>query len=693
MTKEEKLASIHEEALKRFDEIQSAVREVRLQCLEDRRFCSVTGAQWEGWVGEQFQNKPQLEFNKVHLSVLRIHNEYRNNRITVDFVPRDGEPHDMADTCAGLYRADEQDSTADEAYDNAFEEGSTGGFGAWRLRAEYEDESDEDDEKQRIRLEPIFDADSCVFFDLDAKRQDKADAKYCFVLTALSHGAYEDEYGEGGTSWNKTITKTEFDWVTPDVIYVAEYYVVEKVKELVRVFRGLDGSEEKHRQSEFDDDPTLEDYLSATGFREVRQKKITKKRVHKYILSGSGVEEDCGYIPGEHIPIVPYFGKRWIVDNIERCMGHVRLAKDAQMLFNSLMSWLTDMAARFDVEKPIVTPEQVAGHAESWARDNVDRYAFLMLNALRDADGNPMPSGPVAYTKAPNVPPAMAALIQIAIQALDDLLGNQQAGEELQPNLSGKAVELIQNRLDMQTFIYMSNLKKSMKRSGEIWLSMAKELFVESKRKMKLISSDGKVDSVTLNTPGVDHETGEQITMNSLTEEAFDVVADVGPSSSSRRASTVRALTNMAQITTDEQDRSVLISAAMMNMEGEGIGDLRDYYRNKLLRLGVVKPTKEEAAQLQAEMQNQQPDPQQQYLLAAAEQAQADAAQSRAKTVETIASADLKRAMTSKTLAEAMGEHHQQQIASVQMLQNILSAQQSQQSQQVQQPQQAAQQI
>src|SRR6478735_3786758 len=124
VSKAERLAQVHGEALAEFDTIQAALRDERLQCLQDRRFYSVAGAQWEGPLGDQFENKPRLEFNKVHLAVIRIINEYRNNRITVDFIPKDGTTNaDLADTCAGLYRADERDSGAQEAYDNCFEEG------------------------------------------------------------------------------------------------------------------------------------------------------------------------------------------------------------------------------------------------------------------------------------------------------------------------------------------------------------------------------------------------------------------------------------------------------------------------------------------------------------------------------------------------------------------------------------------
>ena len=672
-TKEARLRKIHSEAMAEFDRIQTAVRDERMQCLSDRRFYSISGAQWEGDLGEQFANRPRFEFNRVHLAVIRIFNEWRNNRITVDFTPKDGTSKaDLADTCDGLYRADEQDSGAQEAYDNAFEEAGAGGFGAWRLRACYEDEEDDENERQRIKIEPIFDADSCVFFDLDAKRQDKADATRCFVLTAMTPGAFEAQFGHHPSDWPREVHQREFDWSTPDVVYVADYYRVEETTETVHVFRSLDGQEKRVRDHELKEDEELLGTLTATGWRKVREKKAKRRRVHKYILSGAKVEEDEGYIAGKCIPVIPVFGKRWVVDGVERCMGHVRLAKDAQRLMNSLLTWLAEIAGRFDIEKPILTPEQIAGHAQMWADDNIKRYPYLLINPMRDADGNPVPAGPVAYTKAPNIPPPMAALIQLASQALTDLLGNQESGEQMMSNVSGKTVELIQQRLDMQTYIYMSNMAKGMKRCGEVWLSIARDVLVEDGRQMKTVQEDGSPDTVTLRTPMVD-ESGAEYLENDLTAASFDVWVDVGPSSNSRRQATVRALTQMTAITTNEEDRAILTAATLMNLEGEGLGDINAHYRKKMVRMGVTKPTDEEKAELQAEMQGRQPDPQSQYLLAAAEQAQADAAQARAKTVDTIAAADLKRAQTAETWATVMGEAQAQELASLQTLQGVLA--------------------
>ena len=653
MTRDQRLANVHAEAMSEFDTIQSTMRDERLQCLEDRRFYSISGAQWEGNLYEQYLNKPKFEVNKVHLSVMRIINEYRNNRITVDFVSKDGTDDDkMADVCDGLFRSDEQDSGANEAYDNAFEEAVGGGFGAFRLRAVYEDEYDEENEKQRIRIEPIYDADTTVFFDLDAKRQDKSDARMCYVLTAMTPDAYREVWEDDPTTWPKGIEQVAFDWATPDVVYVAEVYRVEEASELIRIFQTLDGQEEKYFERDFEQDPELETMLEAVGTKEIRQRRVKRRKVRKYIMSGSKVLEDSGYIAGDQIPIIPVYGKRWFVDNVERCMGHVRLAKDAQRLKNMQLSKLGEISALSTVEKPIFTPEQVAGHEMMWSEDNLRNYPYLLLNTVTDANGGETLAGPVGYTKPPQIPPALAGLLQITEQDMSDLLGKPDAAEEVVSNISGKAVELIQQRLDMQTFIYMSNMSKAVKRCGEVWLSMARDIVVEPGRKMKSVGLGGELSSIEIGKPMLNPKTGEVEYENDLSNAKFDVAVDVGPASATKRSATVRALLGMIQIAPDPETQQVLTSMAMMNMDGEGIGEVRAYFRDKLIKMGVIQPTEQEGEKLLAEMQAaQQPDPQALYLQAAAMEAQAKAGQAQANTEYTLARAEETRAKTVEVLA------------------------------------------
>lgn len=653
ITKAERHAQIHAQALQEFDQIQAATRDERMQALQDRRFYSIAGAQWEGPLSDQFENKPRFEVNKCQAAVIRIINEYRNNRITVDFTPKDGASRkDLADVCDGLYRADEQDSGAQEAYDNAFEEGVGGGMGAWRLRAKYEDEEDDENDQQRIVIEPIFDADSCVFFDLDAKRQDKADATRCFVLSAMSRQAYKDAYKQDPATWPKEIENTEFDWCAGDTVYVAEYYRVEEKTEVIHVFRGLDGQDMQVPAAELEEDEEKLGELQAAGFREVRRKRVKRKVVHKYIMSGGGILEDCGIIAGQCIPIVPYYAKRWYVDAKERFMGHVRLAKDAQRLANMLRSWMAVISVRSAIEKPIFTPEQMAGHTHMWSDDSVEDYPYLLVNPITDASGQKVASGPIGYTKAPSIPPGMAALLQITEQDLQDILGSQQQGQEMQSQLSGKAIELIQTRLDSQAFIYMSNLAKAMKRSGEIWLSMAKDLLIEDGRTMKTVAPDGTVGSAEIRVPAFDEKTGKEYLENDLGDAKFDVWVDVGPSSNSQRSATVRAVTGLAAITDDPETRQMLIGTALANVEGEGLADLQEWSRRRMVRAGVIKPTDEERAEMEQERANMPPDPNTEFLKAEAGKAQALSAKAHADTGLAIAKTAQTKADTLKTLSE-----------------------------------------
>ena len=662
-SKEQRLSEIHDEAMREFDAIQSAVAEIRQECLDDRRFCDLAGAQWEGRLGEQFANRLRFEFNKVSQAIQRIENDYLNNRITVDFISREGDEHDeLADACDDLYRSDEQDSNAAEAYDNAFGEGVRGGMGAFRLRNCYEDEEDEDNDKQRIRIEPIFDADSSVFFDLNAKRQDKSDATKCFVLTGITADAYEDTYGEPPSGIQKEVSGTEFDWFGADVVFIAEYYRVETTSERILTFTALTGDEEKYSESDFDDEGELLETLTATGWRQTSERKIKRKKVHKYIIDGARVIEDCGFVAGRHIPIVPYYGRRLFIDNIERPIGHVRAVKDAQRLKNMQLSKLGEMAAMSPLSKPIFAPEQMAGVSQMWADDPVENYAYLLANPLRNPDNSIIATGPSNYTKAPEIPPAVAALIQITDADMREMLGNQQGTDKIVSNISGDAVEMIQQRLDMQSFIYMSNFAKAIRRAGEIWLSMAAEVYVEKGRKLKGMKPNGTVGKIELMQPYVDDD-GEVEFKNDLSKARFDVAVDVGPTSDSARQATIRSITGMMQMVQDPETMQVLSATALMNMKGEGISDLNDFFRQKLVRMGAVKPTDEEAARMQEEAANRPPDPQQEYLKAAAEQANAEGTKARATTIKVIADAEKTRAQTAEILANMDAKEREELMA------------------------------
>jgi hypothetical protein len=638
----------HNKILTRFNEIYSAVHEVREQCVADRRFCSVPGAQWEGVLAEQFANKPMLETNKCHLAVKRIISECRNNQVSVEFLSKDGAKNvGLADVCASLYRACEQNSAADEAYTNALEESITGGMGAWRYRADYENDEDPSEDEQTIVIEPIFEADSTVYWDLNSKRQDKSDAMYCYVLTSMTRDAYQDEYDDYPETWIMVDTVSEFDWATPDVVYVAEYYEIERIKEYVEVYSKGSENDVLYRE-DIDADKDARVKLRAAGWKLAEKKTITTKKVHKYIASGGKILEDCGYIAGKNIPIAPMYGERFFIDGIEWCVGHTRYSKDVQRLKNMQISKLAEISALSSIEKPILTPEQIVGHQSMWEEDNIRNYPYLLLNPVV-LSGVESLSGPIGYTKPPQIPPAIAALMSVAEQDIQDILGNPQNAEQVMPTLSGRAVELVQNRIDMQSFIYFSNRAKAMKRGGEIWLSMARDIFMKEGRKLKTLDSEGESRMIEIMRP-IEDEKGWIIFENDLSRANFDVAVTVGPSSSSRKSATVRDLTAMVGLAKDPETAQVLMSMAMMNMEGEGVSEVRDYFRKKLVSIGAVKPTEEE--QRVMDSAPKQPDPNAELMAAMAAEAQSKAQKASSEILLNVAKTDETRAKAEKLQAE-----------------------------------------
>jgi hypothetical protein len=663
------------QCLRKFDDAYNIGQDERLQSQEDRRFYSITGAQYEGNYARLFENRAKPEFNKCHQAVIRAIAEYRNNRIDVDFIPKDGKSDELADLCDGLYRADFQDSQGLEAVDNAYEEALGGGFGAFRLCNEYEDDEDEDDDKQRIRFEPIPDADQRVFFDPTALRMDKSDADWSCVLTPYSVDSYIETFGDDPTSWPIEKFYQHFDWCNDKNVYVAEWYQKEQVTETVLHFVDSTGEKRKVYKSEYDEDEQKE--LAALGFVLEKSKKVKKTKIHKYLLSGSKILEDCGYIAGKHIPIVPVYCKRWYVNGIERFMGIVRPGKDPQRIKNALIAILAEIATYPQIRKPIFVPEQVAGLSHMWANDTIERNPYLLVNKVTGADGSISAQGPVAILEPPTVPQSLAALLTLTEQDIQEILGNNQSADKLVSNVSGQAVDMIQQRVDVNLFLPMSNLARALQRAGQIWLSMAKDIYTDDDREMKYLGKENEPESRKLKSdPYLDEETGKVTLKNDLSRADFDVYADVGPTSTSKRNSVVKNLMAIHAQEQDPQRKTVLASLIMQNMEGEGLADVRKYYRNMLLDIGAVEPTDDEKEELQAKaMQNMQPTPEQQYLIGLTEQANADATKSRVETVLNLAKAEETKAKTMKTLAEIDQSEQDMAVKNMQVLAQSAQAQ------------------
>jgi hypothetical protein len=656
MAKLDSDGKIHARALERFTEIASATMGQRADSLTARRFSSIPGAQWEGDWAAQFDNTIRVEVNKTARGVDKIITYYRSNRITVEFRAVGGKSSEQtAETLGGLHRADAYHYKSQQARDNAFEEAASGGFGAYRLCTDYADARDPDDDSLRINPgKAIVDADQRVFFDLDSKLYDKSDADHAFVLSSFTTAGFERAYEGAASTWPESLLRMNYEWFRPSIVLVAEYYETEELSDTRQIWiMPVSGETQNWWQSDLDADDLAK--LRDTGWKIKSEKARKRQRIHKYTMSGLEVLSDDGFISGDMIPIVPVYGKRWFIENMERWRGHVQLAMDPQRIYNAQISKLVETSSLSPRQVPIFHPEQTAGHEADWARANIARLPYLRINPMTGSDGNPIPGGPVGYLAPPQLGPVDAAIIQLTANDIQELTSADDSTDTVQSNVSAQAMDIAATRIDANFGTYMDNMRQSVQREGEIYQAMSVDTYFEPGRVLDTMGDDGSDDEATLHE-GVTDAQGNYSIRNDLARGRYKVISDVTEATATRRDKTVRAMLNVAQVATAAQNMdlsSAALFTALLNMDGEGVNEIQDWARTKALAIGLVKPTDEEKQAMETAQQNQQPDPNAQLAQSQSLALMAVAKKDSAMSDKLVADTALSKAKTLQTLTDA----------------------------------------
>ncbi|WP_165467245.1 portal protein [Escherichia coli] len=468
---EKKMTDWHRKVLCNFDNAWSATQDMRKQIIEAQRFVRVSGAQWEGSTNAgysfdegRFEHYPRFELNKIARECDRIIGEYRQNRISVKFRPKDDKASEaLAEKMNGKFRADYQETSGGEACDNAFDDAVTGGFGCFRMCADYEDEMDPSNEQRRISLLPVYDPATCVFFDQDSKQYDRSDAMWAMEMFSMTPKAFEAEYPDSiAASLSRDDTGTQYDWSTPDAIYVGRYYEVRIEKVKLTAWRNpVSGETAIYDEEQIKD---IVDELTDGAFELIGERTVKKRRVYCGLLSGAEWLEEPKRIPGEHIPLIPVYGRRSFVDNQERIEGHAAKAMDAQRLENLMVSMIADNATQAGGDGiPIVDVDFIPGPLMNhWAERNKKRPAVLPMTSKKDKNGTVISEAQVAgWTPPTQMPPALAGLLQYTGTAIQQITGASQL-ENMPSNVATDTVDSIFNRMDTQSYTRRDATVKSL---------------------------------------------------------------------------------------------------------------------------------------------------------------------------------------------------------------------------------------
>lgn len=592
---------------------------------------------WLTQWSEDALNDSQLlyrgEFNILRKAGRGILSDLAGNPAEVDFQPIDEDRDDAADILDGLYRTDSKHNSSLNAFAVGEQEAVVCGYGAWELYTEYESMRSDDNRNQVIRRKPLHEACTSVYFDPNAKLLDKSDSKHCSVIIPYSEDGYKDLVQEltgeelekiDYNSFASPGQSNTFTWFTAGStpqIYVGEFYHREKIKDKVFVMSDPIGQEITLREVAIKDG--MDDLIDA-GFEIVEEKTVNRWQVTKYIVSGSEILAHY-ILAGEHIPIVPVYGEHAIVDGQEHAEGVTRLAKDPQMLRNFQMSYLADIVSRSPRPKPIFWQEQIAGYEQMYEVSGAENnYPYLLQNRIA-GDGSALPIGPVGVMPEQPIPAALIASIQLSRESVEDVANPGIPQDVADPDTSGKAILAMQNRLDMQSMIYQEHMKHAKRRDGEIYASMASELY-DVPRKVWLTKPDGTREQVQLMETIMDKESGELISLRDINSVEFQVYSDIGPSYTSKREQTIERLTGLVSaMEPGNPMRQALLLKIVKLMDGVDFDDLRDYANRQLVLTGIKQPETDEEKQILAQAQQSGNQPGADMVLAMAEMKKADA--------------------------------------------------------------------
>ncbi len=585
------------------------------------------------------------EFNIIRKAGRQIMSDLRLNPVQPDFHPKDDTREDDAEIMDGFYRAVDRKLETQEAYDKAMQDQVVCGFGAWELITKWKTNAVGDD-RQVIERRYIPEANNTVFYDPNSRSLDKREAKYVSCLKSYSEDSYKDMYEDLTGDEMESVTwdsfkqpgqSYAFPWCEKGkLIYVTTFYYKEKIKDKVVTFENPMGFPLVVREGQIDD--KMDDLLDQ-GYTIVSEKEIERYQVTKYIASGSEilngeVDSETGerageIIPGEYLPVIPVYGEHVSqLEGQEHWEGVTRLAKDPQRLRNFQMSYLADIVSRSPRPKPMFFAGQIAGLESMYQESGADNnYPYYLLNET-DKNGNPYPLGAVGEMPEQRVPNSLLQSMPLIREAVEDVANPGIPQDIADPDLSGKAVNALQQRIDNQNYVYQQNSKYAKRADAEVFASMASEI-MDVAQKITIETSDGTTKQIDLMHTVVDRDSGEVVAINDITNMEFDVYADVGPTYQNQKEQTVDRLEKMlAGMVQGSPMYEFTLLKLIELLPGVAMDDLRDYARNQLILKGLKDPeTEEEIAMVQQAQQNQQPDAMMVAAMAEQEKAQADIAE------------------------------------------------------------------
>jgi len=591
--------SEHKTALKLLEQAQDADKENRDLAKEDHLFVTLEDGQWEDHVSAiaDDNEKPKYTFDMTSPIIDQIAGAIEKADFDINIKPTGGEAtKEKAQFIDGLVRNIETISNASTIYSQAGRNVATAGIDGWMLVAE---EVDDMSFEQDILVKAIHNFDRRVWFDTGAQRQDKADSDWGHLLSQLPTNEYNETFPDGsGLSVSNGDTTTSDICRDDDTITIGHLYYRKLTKRtLVQTKFG--------RVFIADDDlKKVEDDLARMGDPIEKRRDIMDSRFMMRKYDGGkwlGEEEET---PFSNIPLVVCYGNFKVIEGQIQYQGAVRKLKDPQRILNYSLSREIEEGALAPRSKIFMTEIQAAGHEDTLATLNTNMDAVQYYNHdPEEAVPPPFVIGGAAIN------PGLRIISDGMQNIMSGISGIFEAGMGDNPNAqSGVAIEKLQSKGNNITSKYFTSLEISICYTAKLIVD-AIPIVYDTNRQVRIMNEDGTFKMETIKEVVLDEETGEEVTLNDLSDGKYDVTCKAGPSFDSRQSETVAAITELAQIA--PETASLGLDVLLKNVSSPGTDKIADRARQQLLNQGLIPQdqlTPEEQQQLaEAEAQPKEP--------------------------------------------------------------------------------------
>lgn len=532
----------------------------------DKRF--VEGDQWDPTIrDERFSDRrPCLTVNLTAAVVQRVLNMCRENRPRiVTHAVGNGADVETAKIIDGMIRHIEYSSNADYVYDTALENAIQGGWGWMSVQSEYVSEHSMD---QDLKLCAWFNP-MMIYQDPNTRAPDGSDMEWLIETEFMSRVDYRQRYGElDPEGWRYVGGGDDVgDWSSKEKIRVAKYWRVERYKD--KLVQMSDG------KCYFHDELMSREGRQILGLTKVAEREVLRRRIVCRLLTQQKILHTVTW-PGQWIPFIPVYGRRYDLNGRISLKGLVRDLRDPARIYNYAQTSKTEQYA-LQPKAPWVGPAGfMDGKENQWRDSNRKPLVALEYIPIRLEDGS--------YAPPPmRQPPAQPAtgFMEWGDSTKSDFLAL--AGMPHDPNqdkqgevVSGIALARRAGIADLANLDFYDNFTRSLAHLGRVLIDLIPHYY-DTPRVMRIIREDGTHDLVGINQPQLDPVTqAVEKVLKDVRVGDYDVVIDTGPAYQTKREQSAEAMLELLRTPVGEmvaQTSADLMVRAMDFPNADSVAD------------------------------------------------------------------------------------------------------------------------